>query len=242
MSSISVVVPFLNEEHVAERTLRDLCDTLSIESIPFEILAVDDGSGDATGAILDRCAREQAGIRVIHHPQNLGYGRTLSRGFREAEGDCVAIFDGDGQFEARDLARAAHLAELGDCVLGFRHRRADNAYRRRLAQCGNLVGRRQIGFPVVDIDCALKVIRRELLSGVELRSLSGFVSTELLALMGLEARDVIQIPVAHRPRLAGRAGGGSLKGIVGTIDESVRFEVRRRRERALIAPGAVAPT
>ena len=84
-----------------------------------EILVVDDGSTDRTGAIADQLAREIAGIRVIHHETNRGLGEGYRTGFANARGECITFLGGDGQFPAVIIPQFFRLMAETDMVLGY---------------------------------------------------------------------------------------------------------------------------
>ena len=69
----------------------------------FEVLVINDGSQDATGEIADELARTYPQVRVIHHPQNRGYGGALRSGFAAASKELVAYTDGDAQYDPAEL-------------------------------------------------------------------------------------------------------------------------------------------
>ena len=89
----------------------------ALEALPaladrFEIIAVDDGSTDATPAIADQLAAEHPDIvRAVHHPTNLGYGAALRTGFAASRYPIVGFTDGDRQFRVADLARLLAVLE-----------------------------------------------------------------------------------------------------------------------------------
>ena len=103
----------------------------------FEIIAVDDGSSDDTGAIADRLAAAHPDVvRVVHHTTNLGYGAAVRSGLAAARFSLISFTDGDRQFRVSDLSRLVRrLEESGvdpggpDVIAGFRIKRADPAIR-----------------------------------------------------------------------------------------------------------------
>ena len=88
---ISVVIPALNERNAIAQTVKRVASVLvNTDLQPFEIVVVDDGSRDGTGEL----ARE-AGARVVTHPHNVGYGRSLKDGIMVAKYDTIVITDAD---------------------------------------------------------------------------------------------------------------------------------------------------
>ena len=111
--AVSVVIPAFNEERGIGDTIRGVLDAL--REYDVEVIAVDDGSKDDTGAVA-----AAAGARVIRHPYNKGYGAALKTGLREARHDICAFIDADGQHDPSDLARVIARLDGADMVVGMR--------------------------------------------------------------------------------------------------------------------------
>ncbi len=110
--SISVVLPAKNEA----AALAELLPLLRAAQPDVEIIVVDDGSDDDTGAI---CAR--AGVKVVRQAYSMGNGAAIKRGAREAAGDVLVFMDADGQHDPADVARLiARLDDGFDMVVGAR--------------------------------------------------------------------------------------------------------------------------
>jgi glycosyltransferase involved in cell wall biosynthesis len=108
--SITAFFPAYNNEHTIGNIVRTAAEELGKVTDDFEILVVNDGSKDRSGAILDRLASQVPYLRVIHHPKNMGYGRALISGFKNAQKDLIFYTDGDGQYDVREVHKL--LAEL----------------------------------------------------------------------------------------------------------------------------------
>ncbi|MCU0479135.1 MAG: glycosyltransferase family 2 protein, partial [Chloroflexi bacterium] len=106
LPALSYFFPAHNEEANLEALVAEALAVLPTLAEQFEIIAVNDGSRDATAAIADRLAAAHPGVvRAVHHPTNLGYGAALRSGFRAARHDVVCFTDGDRQFQVADLGR-----------------------------------------------------------------------------------------------------------------------------------------
>jgi glycosyltransferase involved in cell wall biosynthesis len=114
---ISVVIPALNEEGAISSTVVRLKHTLEVEGlVPYEIIVVDDGSSDATASL----ARE-AGARIVTHPHNVGYGRSLKDGILSAQYDTIVITDADGTYPIEAVPQLVREYQRGfDMVVGAR--------------------------------------------------------------------------------------------------------------------------
>jgi len=101
--SVTFIVPALNEERVVDGVVRELWATIDPRISRYEIILVDDGSTDRTGAIMDSLAAELPNMRVVHNRPNLGLGAAYRRGLGEARLDYVMLFCGDGGLPASSL-------------------------------------------------------------------------------------------------------------------------------------------
>jgi glycosyltransferase involved in cell wall biosynthesis len=122
---LSLVLPAHNEEGNIQAVTWEALAVLPRIFRECEIVIVNDGSTDATPRLADRLAAEDARVRVIHHPQNRGYGAALRTGLAAARGDRIIFMDADRQFDIREVANLARYAERHDIVAGFRIRRSD---------------------------------------------------------------------------------------------------------------------
>jgi glycosyltransferase involved in cell wall biosynthesis len=115
---ISVVIPALNEERAIGATVSNISSVLiAANLVPFEIVVVDDGSADGTGRIA-----AETGARVIRHPQNVGYGRSVKRGIEAASYDMIVICDADGTYPASAIPELVESYKSGfDMAVGQRH-------------------------------------------------------------------------------------------------------------------------
>ena len=208
---LSYFFPAHNEEANLEALVNEALDTLPGLADRFEIIAVDDGSRDATLAIAQRLAAAHPGVvRVVNHPVNLGYGAALRSGFQAARYDLVCFTDGDRQFRVADLGRlTARFAQVDhpDAVVGFRIKRADPLIRTLYARAYKLANRLFFGLRVTDVDCACKLFRRAALHGIRVESGGAFFSAELLIRFIASGATVAEVGVPHHPRTAGSPTG-----------------------------------
>ena len=115
---ISIVIPALNEERGIGATVANISKVLLTAKLePFEIVVIDDGSSDGTGKVA-----AEAGARVIRHPHNVGYGRSIKKGIEEAKYDMIVISDADGTYPAASIPDLVRLYNQGfDMAVGERH-------------------------------------------------------------------------------------------------------------------------
>jgi glycosyltransferase involved in cell wall biosynthesis len=245
VSALSYFFPAHDEEANLEALVTEALAALPAIADRFEIIAVDDGSRDATAAIADRLAAAHPDVvRAVHHPTNLGYGAALRSGFRAARHDLVCFTDGDRQFQVADLGRlTARMLERDapDIVVGYRIKRADPLIRTVYARLYKLANRVWFGLRVRDVDCACKLFRRSALQGVRVESGGAFFSAELLIKLRAEGRTVVEVGVPHYPRTAGSPTGARVSVIWRAVTDfwGLRLRLWANRARALRRGAAI---
>jgi glycosyltransferase involved in cell wall biosynthesis len=230
---ITAVLPAYNEEAALPTTVPELREVLVGLHRPFEIVVVDDGSADATGALLDRLARDDEAVRAVHHPRNLGYGAALKSGFAAARHEWVFLMDADGQFDPRELPAFVRAAGAADFVVGYRPSRADPTHRTLYASIWAMMMSVLLGVGVRDVDCAFKLMRRSYLRRMNLEAGGAFLSAEMLAKARRMGARFAELPVRHLPRRAGSSTGGSLRVLVRAFVELARVGWKTRRFRPM---------
>lgn len=221
VGSFSLVLPAHNEAENIEPVVRRALEVLPDYFDTFEIIVVDDGSKDETGAIVDRLAAEDPRVRVIHHPKNRGYGGALISGFEATTGNYVMFMDSDRQFDIADIARLYPFIETHQIVAGFRMVRQDELHRRIFAETFNLAVRVLFGVHLRDIDCAFKIFDGDLIRSLELSSPGALINAEIQAKARRQGANLQQVGVRHFPRIAGSATGGNPRVIARAMKETV---------------------
>lgn len=234
---LSLVLPAHNEEGNIQAVTWEALAVLPQIFRDFEIVIVDDGSTDATPRLADRLAVEDGRVRVIHHPQNRGYGAALRTGFAVARGDRILFMDSDRQFDIREVANLARYIDRHDIVAGFRIRRNDPWRRVMLGATFNTVIKILFGVRVKDIDCGFKLFRADLLRGMDLQAPGALLNTEILALAHRRGASLIEVGVTHHPRGAGTQSGGSLRVVFRSLGEILQLWRRLREGDVHAAPG-----
>lgn len=119
-SSLSIVVPAYNEERHLATTLAAVIEAAERNLADYEIIVVDDGSGDATGRIADEAARHHTCIRVIHQPVNRGVGAAYSAGLKQARYGSISVVPGDNAFSATALDSVFSSIGLAPLIISYR--------------------------------------------------------------------------------------------------------------------------
>jgi glycosyltransferase involved in cell wall biosynthesis len=225
-----MVLPAYNEEANIERAVERAELALQSSGVDYELIVVNDGSRDSTGAILRRLAENHPRLNIVEHFPNRGYGGALRAGFAAANREWIFQSDADNQFEYSELSRLIALTPGRDAVVGYRQPRRDPLMRRLNGWGWNHLVRLFFGYVVRDVDCAFRLIRRSVLENVALTSDGAMISTELLA--GLKARGSIigETNVTHLPRKGGSPTGANLKVILRAFHDLVRYRLELGRQ------------
>jgi dolichol-phosphate mannosyltransferase len=219
---LSLVLPAYNEQAGLRQAIAEANEALARVCADYEILVVDDGSTDDTAAIAAEEASRLPHVRWIRHPCNQGYGAALRSGFKAARFEFVAFTDADCQFHLDDLANLLAVADQAPIVVGYRMDRQDPWRRRFLSKGYNLLARTLLGTRVRDIDCALKLFRREAIAQLLPETNRFFVNTEMLTRAAQQDLDVLEVGVRHRPRLRGQSSV-SLREVPRTLAQMLPF-------------------
>ena len=241
VARLSYFFPAHNEEANLEGLVEEALATLPSLAETFEIIAVDDGSRDATASLAETlAARHPDVVRLVRHPANLGYGAALRSGFAVARYELIAFTDGDRQFRVADLGRLTERladADSPDVVVGFRIKRADPMVRTLYARSYRLANRILFGLRVTDVDCACKLFRRAALEGLRVESGGAFFSAELLIKLQAAGRSVAEVGVAHYPRTAGSATGARPQVILRAVRDFWLLRLRMWANRVAALRG-----
>lgn len=204
---LSVLIPIYNEEENIGPLMQRLFASLRALPHTFEVVAVDDGSRDASFERLRSAAEVHPELRVVRFRRNYGQTAAMMAGIDYARGDILLSLDADLQNDPEDIPLLlAKLDEGFDVVSGWRKDRQDARFRRTLV---SRVANRMIswisGVRLSDYGCTLKAYRREVIKGVKLYGeMHRFIP---IYATWLGAR-VAEIPVRHHPRTRGQSKYG----------------------------------
>ena len=230
---LSVVIPLYKEEDNVERLVDELHAALELYPGEFELVVVDDGSTDQTRELLLE-SRSNRGdhIMVISHKRNLGQTQAMQTGLQAARGDVIAFMDGDLQNDPADIPSMVEKLETEhlDLLCGWRKNRQDSLDRTLPSQIANWLIGRVSGVALHDYGCSLKVGRKEVLEGLDLRGeMHRFIPLWVANLT--HPSRIAEIPVNHRARVAGISKYGISRTPRVILDLLAAWFFLRFRER-----------
>ncbi|MCA8993384.1 MAG: glycosyltransferase [Planctomycetaceae bacterium] len=203
--SFTLVIPAYNEADVITQAMTEAVESLQRLVTRFEVIIVDDGCSDETPQIVEQFAAQDSRVRLLRQPRNMGYGAALRRGFEAATTELVAFTDADCQFHLDDLRYLIELADQFDVVSGYRIDRKDSSLRRFCSWGYNTLVQILMGSPIRDIDCALKVFRRDVLVNILPNATGFFANTEMFSKAREQGLNIVDVGVRHRARAAGHS-------------------------------------
>ncbi|MBV5285794.1 MAG: glycosyltransferase family 2 protein [Methyloversatilis discipulorum] len=237
---VSVVVPVFNEFD----NLGDLVDRIHAALAPtgrrFELIVVDDGSRDGSGALLTRLVAERPWLRPVLLVRNYGQSSALQAGFDRVRGRYVVTLDGDLQNDPLDIPAMIERLDTDpdvDMISGWRQQRQDKALSRRLPSLiANKLISASTGVHLHDYGCALKAYRRDIIDRIRLYG-------ELHRFIPSLARDagarIAEVPVRHHARTRGVSKYGIDRTFRVILDLVLIVFFMRYRQRPLHAFGAL---
>ena len=167
---LSIVVPLLNERESLPELTRRIARVMEDNSLSFEILMVDDGSTDGSWECIRELAAADPRIKGIRFRRNYGKSAALFCGFEKALGEVVATMDADLQDAPEELPemRRMIIEDGYDLVSGWKRHRKDNALTKNLpSKLYNSTARRITGIKLHDMNCGLKVYRKDVVKSIE---------------------------------------------------------------------------
>jgi glycosyltransferase involved in cell wall biosynthesis len=242
LPGLTVVLPCFNEASNIAQAIREATSAAAWNADTHEIIVVDDGSTDDTARVAADLARSAPNVRVVLHDSNRGYGAALTTGLRAARMPWVLLTDADLQFDLGQLEEFVPLTHDADLVVGWRIERRDPLHRRVNAAAWNGLVRRAFDLHVRDVDCAFKLIRRDVVADLPLASSGALISTELLVRAQARGARITELGVEHRPRVAGEQSGANPRVVARAFRElsRLRRELRGRPVRRVTSPTSPA--
>lgn len=226
--TVSVVIPVFNEAETLEELYRRTKAVLDRIGLPFEFIAIDDGSSDGSYNRLVRLRERFHHIGIIRHRRNHGKSMALMQGFALAGGDVVVMMDADLQDEPENIPAMLEKIEQGfDLVNGWRVSRKDPLRKRWLSGVFNLITRKFLHTPIHDINCGMKILKKDLYKSLNLR---GDLHRLIPAIAQNFGFSVAEVSISHAPRKQGVSKYSLLRhrGLLDIISLTSTFAYRVR--------------
>jgi glycosyltransferase involved in cell wall biosynthesis len=227
LSSISFFCPAYNDELNLPDLIPNVSTFLEIHANQYEIVIIEDGSPDTTGAVADNLATRYPNIRVIHHKSNQGYTATLKEGFKNAAYNYVMYTYGDNQYDVFDFEPYLGLLEHSDVIAGYAVKKAVSPLRRFQSWAHDFLISILFLSRFTDINCSMKIFKRHVLDQIDIKSnpQGAFIDAELILKARRQGFKIKQFPVTHYERRNGLASGSKPSLILTTIQDMIKLRL-----------------
>jgi dolichol-phosphate mannosyltransferase len=198
---LSFVIPAYNEEDYIEGTLGTIEAIIMGKKLSYEIVVVDDGSGDSTLAKAKTYAGKNGHVRVISYSKNTGKGYAVKTGFMKATGNVVFFTDSDMEIDLGKISDYIEALKQGDIVIASKKHSASKTTvplsRRILSECFNALVRLLTGVPLKDTQSGLKAMKKSAFTNIfpRLAVKRYAFDVELLAVANLYGLKIVEMPV-----------------------------------------------
>ena len=202
MPKYSIVIPLHNEQENVTDLYDRLKAVMEANGESFELVLVDDGSGDDTFSLLRQIAGVDSRVTVVRLRRNFGQTSALAAGFDNARGEYIIAMDGDLQHDPADIPMFLEkISEGYDIVSGWRKVRIDNFWLRRFpSKCANWLMAKLSGVDIHDFGTTFKAYRREILEQVPLY---GELHRFIPALASWHGASICEVPIRNVNRERG---------------------------------------
>ncbi len=199
-SEVAVIVPVFNEEDNVLPMAREVSEAMKKAGRSYELVFVDDASTDGTWKKIEEARRQFPNVRGLRHSVNSGQSAALWTGIQATSSEIIATLDGDLQNDPADIPQMLPFLAQTDFVCGVRAKRRDTFVRRSSSKIARWARHRALKVDFCDTGCAMRVFKRSALNGVF--PFNGF-HRFLPVLVHGNGVGTLEVPVNHRPRVAG---------------------------------------
>jgi glycosyltransferase involved in cell wall biosynthesis len=234
VTDLSIVLPAYNEADNIKAMIGDVVETFNGIADTYEVIVVDDGSRDGTDQVVTSLEARHPELRLVQHAENKGYGAAVFSGLTAATKDLVFFTDADRQFDLSEIENLLSLMSDTDLVVGYRAPRRDPFMRKLNGWGWSILVTLLFGYTARDIDCAFKLMRRDVIEELrnQIQSWGATFSAEFLVRARRAGFRIREIPIrGHRPRIAGSPTGARPDVILRAFGELVRFRFQLWREK-----------
>lgn len=233
MIELSLVIPVYDEEENLRELHQEITAALHNEPYSYEVIFVDDGSSDRSFAIMEALHEEDARVVAIKFRRNHGQTAAFAAGFDHARGNYILTMDADRQNDPADIPQLMQkiMTEEIDVVNGWRENRQDAFLMRKLPSfIANRLIARLTDVPLRDRGCSMRVFRAEVVQDLKLYGEMHRYIPEMVSFAGFT---MAEVPVNHRPRVAGTSKYGISRTIRVILDLITVLYLRKFFDRPM---------
>lgn len=222
---VSILIPTYNDRTILRDRFAEVYAVVSHAFPQFEILILDDASGDGSWELLQTIAKGKRGVRISRHEKNQGIGGTFGDLYMMAEYPYVVTFSFDSEWEVQDIPRLVRALDTHDLVVGQRHRKAYPVHRQLISWSHNILNKLLFGVDTYDAQ-SIKAVRRELLHAIPLTSTTVYYEAERIIRAIRMGYRVGTLPISHYGSDKLNRSGWRVKLVSGAFFDMIRLWVR----------------
>jgi glycosyltransferase involved in cell wall biosynthesis len=226
MYEFTIIVPVYNEEENLDRVEKELLSYLEIASKKTCILFINDGSTDGSQTLLETICKRNEEFNYIVFKENRGLSAAIKAGFDHVETPYLGYIDSDLQTDPKDFNLLLEKIGEYDLVTGVRSNRKDSFVKNMSSKIANGIRRAFTHDGMDDTGCPLKVIKTENAKKIPMfKGLHRFLPAMIL----LQKGKILQVPVKHFPRIAGKAKYGLWNRLLGPLADCFAYLWMKRK-------------
>jgi len=235
---LTIVVPVLNESENLRPLIEEINAALVGTSLDYEILMVDDGSDDDSFDLIHELHQQYPHLGMIRFRRNFGQTAAFAAGFDKARGKVIVTIDADRQNDPADIPSLLEKLDEGfDVVNGWRQDRQDGFLLRKVpSYMANRLIARLSGVRLHDRGCSLRAFQVAVVRDLRLY---GEMHRFIPELAGAAGFTMAEVPVSHRPRVAGKSKYGISRTFRVVLDLITILFLRRYSARPMHLFGGV---
>lgn len=227
---ISVIVPIYNEEETLEKTVMDLVNFLEKECEDYEIIIVDSNSSDKSEIISKMLCKQYKKVKAIRQKEKKGIGNGLREGYANCNLDYVWYRDADFPYKVSELKKSFPYLKDYDAVIGYKSGKRENLFRKIISIVYNKLVKILFNLKFRDINYSYKIIRKDVLKKLDLRSDGWFIDAEILIELkkgGYKIKEVC-VPYTIRKGKGSKVSGNYIQSIYRILKEMFQYIQRKK--------------
>lgn len=236
LRSISAIVPVESTEARLGRILDNLADQLHDLVPEFEIVLIDDGSGEGSLYRTTEIGQRLPAVRVVRHSRRQGLGSCWQEGIALATKQYALFVDVERLSEVEDLAQLARWGDRYDVVAAYRQPRRASLLARARRMLTGLLLRWLLGLHARDLNSGLLLVRTSLLKGTVLSSKEALVRAELRLRLAQRTDSLTEVPIYAAGTRSGPSRRRIVRATIGVVTDLIRLQRQLRRERGSTPP------
>lgn len=223
---LTIIIPVYNEQENLERVEKELTDFLKVAIIPTQVLFINDGSTDSSKSIIHAICKRNTAFHSLHFIENHGLSTAIKAGFDAVKTEFIGYIDADLQTDPMDFNILLTYRNDYALINGVRMDRKDSFVKRFSSKIANKIRRVITKDGMDDTGCPLKVIKTSYAKRIPMfKGLHRFLPAMIL----LQKGKIIQIPIAHYPRIAGETKFGLRNRWIGPFMDCFAYRWIKRR-------------